>query len=67
MYFRGEPLHTQVLIVLLVPSVGVSVSVPPAAAASLLLVVIVTVITPLAPTFVLATNCVAAAEPLHPA
>jgi hypothetical protein len=67
MYFRGEPLHTQVLIVLLVPSVGVSVSVPPAAAASLLLVVIVTVITPLAPTFVVATNCVAAAEPLHPA
>src|SRR5690242_14127061 len=67
MYFCGVPWHRHVETTLLAPVVGVSVRVPPAAAPSLLLLDSVTVMTPLAPTSVLATNCVVAVVPEQPA
>jgi len=67
MYFCGEPLHDHAAITPPPPVVGVNVSVPPVADPSFILFDNVTVMTPLAPTFVLLTNCVGAAVPEHPA
>jgi len=67
MYFCGEPEHAQLEMTLPAPVVGVRTSVPPVAPPSFESLDSVTVITPFAPTLVLATNWVGELVPEQPA